>query len=145
MCFHLFNSEMWNAWDSKIYTTTATSLPVLMPFAFTIMGFFESVKGRTFRLCCEFGTSVTRGTLGDRCTLFDRIAIPFSETASNCTHILYCDKLSKYAFSVRFWVCPDRIQLLSDLVEHPSGSRLWRTLTACPFWGFFLLGSVHFW
>ena len=40
---------------------------------------------------------------------FDRIAIPFSEQAFNCTKILYCD--------VRFWVYPDRIQ-----VEYPSGS-----------------------
>ena len=31
--------------------------------------FLESVIGRSFRLCCEFGTSVTRGNLGDWCTL----------------------------------------------------------------------------
>ena len=55
---------------------------------------------------------------------FDRIAIPFSEHASKCTKTQYCGELSKYVCSVRFWVCPDRVQLLSDLVKHLSGSRL---------------------
>ena len=32
---------MWNAWDSKIYTTTATGLPVLMIFVLTIIGFSQ--------------------------------------------------------------------------------------------------------
>ena len=50
---------------------------------------------------------------------FDRIATPFSDQALNCTNILYCDELSKCVCTVRFWVCPDRMQLLSDLVEHP--------------------------
>ena len=63
ICFHLFNSGMWNAWDFKIYTTTAASLAVLMLFALTIMDFLGSVKGRSFRLCCEFRTSVARSTL----------------------------------------------------------------------------------
>ena len=42
----------------------------------------------------------------------------------NCTNILYCDELSKCVCTVRFWVCPDRVQLLIDQVECLSGS-LW--------------------
>ena len=37
--FHLFNSGVWNAWDSKIFTTTATGPPVLMNFVLAIFGF----------------------------------------------------------------------------------------------------------
>ena len=55
---------------------------------------------------------------------FDRIAIPFSEQAWNYTNILYYDELSNCVCTERFWVYPDRAQLLSELVEHPSGSRL---------------------
>ena len=41
ICFNLFDSGMWNARDSKINTmVTATSLPVLMNFVLTIIGFF---------------------------------------------------------------------------------------------------------
>ena len=147
------------------------SLPVLMNFVLTIIGFLESVTSTSFWTCSEFGTSVTRGNLGDWYILqwssspvfmhtksqiavclkellhaieFDRIAIPFSKQALNCANTLYWYKLSNCACTVRFWVCPDRIRLLADLVEYPSGSRRWRTLTVCPSWFFFLLGSVHF-
>ena len=64
------------------------------------------------------------GNVLERVIEFDRIAISFSEQASRSTNILYCGELSKYVCTVRFSVCPDRFQLLSDLVEHPSGSRL---------------------
>ena len=53
---------------------------------------------------------------------FDRIAIPFSEQALHCTRVMYCDEISKCVCTVRFWVYPDRIQLLFDQVECPSGS-----------------------
>ena len=55
---------------------------------------------------------------------FDKTAILFCERASNCTNILYFGELSKYFCTLRFWVCPDRIGLLPDLLWRPSGSLL---------------------
>ena len=74
--------QQWNVecLGFEIYTTTATGLPVLMLFALTIIGFLESVRGRSFRLCCEFGTIVTRGSLGDWCTLQSHSSPVFMHT-----------------------------------------------------------------
>ena len=58
---HLFNSGVWNAWDSKI-NTMVTSFS-------RSSDFLESVISTSFWACCEFGTGVTRGNQGDWYTL----------------------------------------------------------------------------
>ena len=69
--------------------------------------------------------------------VFDRTAILFSERISDCTNVPYFGEHSKYFCTPRFWVYPDRIELLPDIDWRTSGSRLWKTRTACPFWDFF--------
>ena len=52
---------------------------------------------------------------------FDRIAIPFTEQAVNCTRKLCCEEISMFVCSMRFWVYSDRTQRLFDQVERQSG------------------------
>ena len=45
----------------------------------------------------------------------DRVATLFFERASDCTQILCFCEFSTYFCTPRFWVCPDRVELLPDL------------------------------
>ena len=87
--------------------------------------FLASWLEGSWRPCCKFGVSTTRGNIGDGYTLqyksspifmkttqfisqvkcwkerlrgivFDRTAIPFSERVSNCTNTLYFGELTKF-------------------------------------------------
>ena len=63
---------------------------------------------------------------------FDETAILFFERVSNCTNFLCFDEVSMYCYTLRFWVYPDRIELLPDLGSRTSGSRLLRLLLPAP-------------
>ena len=54
-------------------------------------------------------------------------------------------EVSKYLCMERSLACPSRIEFLPFFDRRPSGSLYWKTQIACPFWDFFLLGSIHFW
>ena len=80
-----------------------------------------------------------------RVIVFDKNAILSSERALNCTNIPYFDEVSKCFCMVRSLACPSRIEFLPCCDHRPSDSLQWKTRIACPFWDFFLLGSIHFW
>ena len=75
--------------------------------------------------------------------VFDRTAILFSERASDCNNLLYFGELSNYFCTLQVSVYPDRIELLPDFDWRTSGSLLWKTRTASPFWDFVLPESIH--
>ena len=73
----------------------------------------------------------------------DRTAILFSERASNSTFLLFFWWILQVFFcTARFWVYPDRIELLPDLDWHHVHF-CEKTRTASPFWDFFLPELVH--
>ena len=156
-----------------VVNVAATGSPVQTLFGFIVVGFSRIWVRWILTTMLRFGASVTRGNLGVCYILqytsspvftqplsqyesrvvclkkwlhvieLDRVATPFSEEASNCTRKLYFGEMSKCVCTVRFWICPEGIQLLPDLDWRTSGSRLSNGQTACPSWDFFHLVSIH--
>ena len=79
-----------------------------------------------------------------RVILFDKIAILSSEQVLNCTNTKCFDEVSKYFCMERSLACPSRQEFHPYFDRRPSGSLRWKTRIVCPFWDFFLLGSIHF-
>ena len=64
MCVHLLNGGVWYAWNSVV-NVAATGSPVLMLFAFIVVGFSRIWVRWILTTMLRFGASVTRGNLGD--------------------------------------------------------------------------------